>query len=228
MILVTGLTVAIFILNENNWTNTGSENLSSLEGYNQLRNEFNKIATDESISSNPTYEKLVPFINQLGNAKLAEKDRFDKIISSLSYIIDLYSLTNNPKVRPLFEKLGKYAKANAPKYYKPNYFVVFCQDPSCTQHQQPKEILAIIKALQISDIEPEIKNSMILDLTNTGYIENEFKNLKYNNYLGIAIMLYESDSALSPSLRAKKIGKELLDYIKKTYPDIYNYKPNEI
>ena len=224
--LIIGVCIAIFLLGQNTKP-AALKNTSSLKGYDVIQNELALLGSDPSISDTAPFQSIVEQMPYLEDNSLNEKQKFDKIVIILDYLIDLTGITNNPKVYPMFDKLGIFSKENFPHYYKPGYFEYFCQDPSCAQHPQPKEIIQIIDEIKSSDIDATIKKTVARDLTNAGFIEDKYKQQRFNSYIIVADEFYTSDSSFSPSNKAKLIGKELLDYLKISYPKEYDeYQKN--
>ena len=193
---------------------------SDLKGYNALKQKINALASDTSIAENGYYLRLINKLNIVEDKNTSEQNRYKALLDAAYFLETFYSSTNNPKLHTLNNDLDVFAKTNFPKYYKPISFLYYCQDSTCTEAPQPKEILNVIDEINSSNIPDLIKKSHVRNLINIGYIEKKYVRPIAQGYLLTANMM-RADEDLKKEGLNKKLADELNNFVKKTYPDIY-------
>lgn len=209
-ILISG----IYYLNKKN-QDMLTNKYGGLSGYVQLQNKIKNLSSDKSITEGILYTRFVKKFNELPSIKEKNK-QYEAFLQDVSFLHGLYSYTNNPKLYSIQKDFIEFAKLNFPKY-KDNDFSYFCQDSTCAEDPQPKEILTLLTEIEESNILERDKEALIRDITNAGYLSKKNTESKALTYLMIASLIKSSPEASNSAY--KNIANKIENYIKTTYPD---------
>lgn len=220
VILIVFLTSFIFYLNSPKNQSTISS--SQIQAANVLKQKVDSILSADSKASGLNEgTRLDQKFNIVEDTSTSEKEKFDALAIIADFSQSLYSSTNNPKLYSYINTdLINYAKKYFPKFYNNSNFVYPCQDTSCEDSPQPKEILKIIDEINASDFPDQVKKDLSRDLINTGYRSQKEEIGKFNQYLIIASNI-KNNSWFSKTGETLKIAQDLENFIKETYPREY-------
>lgn len=208
LIIILGILVLVFY---SQFNKIASEN----DGIKVLDTEFTKI-TNEREKADPEYIKAKNLFNDAALAKTSD-EKYKNLVAASEKVQLIYSTYNNKKLyKYINEDLASYAKGEFPDQYNANSFDYPCQDPSCAESEQPKEILAIVEDIKKSDIPQFYKDNFIRNLINTGYESGSHS--KAWQYYATA-RSFEASSDLSPSGANLVISNDIKAFLKSTYPE---------
>lgn len=204
-------------------TNIGlnkNESKVDLVGYTEFREAIMEVK--KSSQDPKTAAAMIKIQNNLAileDKKATDGAKLEAVQLISLHISSAYSATGDFSYRKLADETGKFAKANFPEYYNSHlgYFELNCQDPSCADSPPPAEILAVIEAIENSDIQKEIKDSMVENMRANLYLTEKERKLRFYTYMMDLsdIKAYESSST---SKDTSKIYNMLYDYVKKEFP----------
>ena len=98
VVLVVGLVASILWLEQAPQNKNITKSSSSLKNYDSLKAEFVSLGENSGIGETASYQRAMQHFTALENNSLSEKQKFDEIIKTIDFLMDLYSVTNNPKV----------------------------------------------------------------------------------------------------------------------------------
>lgn len=203
------------ISNKNNPSKTVTLD-TGLTGYDPVKAKISALLSSKDMSP-VIAERIVKQVSFLENKNSKESERYQALISVNLLFNGLYSDTNDSQFREISKDLGTLAKDNFPKSYDSKEFETACQDSSCAQSPQPKEILKIIDDIKNSDMSDDIKQGSVQNLLNPGFLPDNLRLAKVQNY-SIELDNLQGNPEFSPSGQTVKIANELYAYLKKTYP----------
>jgi hypothetical protein len=216
LILVFILVGSVFLIDNalNGSTSTVGGNL---KGYAQLKQKFDALAA----TNQNAYRTAMEQFNVLEDKKASAKTQYTALAKTAFYLSDDYAKLFNPKIYSLVNKdFAAFAKNNFGSYFKQNDFSIPCQDPTCAESPQPKDIINIINEIKA---EPNIpdgdKNAMIGNLTNAGFITGSDYNKAWNYFM--AGQIIRSEDMFTKAGVNDKYANEVQDYIKNKFPDAY-------
>lgn len=188
---------------------------SELKGYDSFKSEI--IAN--SNYSEGTSNRIKSYLNILENSKTTEKEKYEAL-NNLSKIFSLiYSNTNDPKYRPIFDLMDTFAKNNFPKLYKESDHKILCMDPGCAESPQPKEILEIINKIKTSNLPERYKEGIEMELINAGYLPDKYSNIKFDDYYSnLTFIKIYLDKSASKDTQIQEAHDKLRDFLEKNYP----------
>lgn len=216
IIFIVLLLSTIFILN----SSQVNKNNSTLSGYPELKQKIiNTIS--ENQKDTPLSSRVIKELSKIEDQKTSEKDKYIALASTTSFLANLYRLNNNNKYYQLINNdMNIFAKKNLFKYYNKDDFTAQCMDKSCTDHNQPPQLDNIIKEIKLSDFPQEVKDSLITDLTNTGYRPSSLKKGTVGIYWTLADMT-KTNTWFSSSSANLRIADDIYKLIEENYPDEY-------
>lgn len=191
----------------------------NLTGYTKLKNDTNNLFSNQKIGQDPEFIKYATELATIENKTVSTNDKYKALVSANNYLEISYSMTNQHDLYGLLQELKDFSKTNFPKLYKDKDFPkIFCLDKACAQNPQPPEVLQIVDEINASSIPAVMKPSFVQNLLNQGYI-NDPRD-RAIGYL-IVVGVLNGDGELKKAGLNTKLSNELLDYVKKTYPNEY-------
>lgn len=157
-----------------------------------------------------------------------EKDRSQqyKLFSYVSAGLGAqYSLDHNPKLRKFLEGLDSYIQENYKDLYKKEDFSVACTDTECGTQNNPPDIQKIRDEIEKSELGLN-KDAMVKTLDNAAFSTDSEKDRRFAHYV-IVIGLLDSEAKNGNKI-AKDIAKELGDYLKSNFADLYSQYLNDV
>lgn len=220
LLVIPIVTVSIFYLDRSE--NKSSVNLSQeAQDTATLKQKIGSILGEDVSSTKTEGSRIIQKFETLENPKSSQEDKYKALALIASFTQSLYSDTHNPKLYSFINNdLVNYAKKYFSEFYKEAYFVYSCQDPSCAQNSQPKEILAVIEEIKTSDFPPQVKQTLSEDLLNAGYRSKAETPGKVSQYMLLAQMI-KNNKNFSPTGQNLKIAQEIENYVKNTFPKEY-------
>ncbi|OGH11302.1 MAG: hypothetical protein A3B38_00555 [Candidatus Levybacteria bacterium RIFCSPLOWO2_01_FULL_36_13] len=218
LVFVVLILTAIYFLDS---FSDNSSNSTSLKNFDTIKNQAKSLASDSQINSNASYQKILSQLARAENKNLSNKEKAKILDVTGSYILDAYYYTNNHKLylyaqafnNFLIENIGEKARLNIP-----------CYDPECAENPQPKEILNVIEEIKQSQLPQGLKDSVILDLTNFGYLRNGYGlptyNIKIGSYASLANTIRKDPEFIKAGIN-EKIYNDIVNYLRVEYPDEY-------
>ncbi len=208
-----------FVLGINYYLDHEKEKAKELNGHETLKEAIANVNSDPAMANNNQFTRFVEAFNMAySSSSKSNQERYNSLTDSASFLQGAYSATNNPKLYKLSGYLDEFAKENFVSLYKKIDFSYYCQDPTCADSTQPREISDITKEIEESDFPDYVKKSTSRDIINVGYISDKEKTVKALSYLFIADTI-ESYSNFSPSKENLKIASDLKKFVEKTYPE---------
>ncbi|MBI3984483.1 MAG: hypothetical protein HY344_00880 [Candidatus Levybacteria bacterium] len=190
-----------------------------LEGYNELNKQATTFVKENAPRSS---QRISTQFGKIADKNLSDKEKYEATKLLFTDLIFVYADTNNPEAAKILDNIISFAKDNFPKEYNEEDDKLYypCLDESCADSPQPPEILTIIEDIKESDLDPRLKESVIEDLTNTGYRSKDEAKTKVYQYLLIAEDLKEN-APKSPTNVNAELADKIIDFVKTQYPDEY-------
>lgn len=209
----------LYIENYNSNTPSYKESVgSNLINYDPIRQKIGELVADKNNELNPTdRDRIIKRLSILEDKKMNSEDKYKAIQEIVLFLSSTYSDSNNSKYKKLALEIGEFVKVNFPNSYNKNSYSFACQDESCAEEPQPKEILDIVNDINNSDLPDYIKKSLAKDMLNTGYLPNDKRNEKAKFYFLDALDSLRYND-LSNSGAGEKIHDKLIAYLTKEYP----------
>jgi hypothetical protein len=216
------LTVLIIFLNNSGVSNNNKAiDLTQYKGYAQLKQEITGLSSDPQLANSASFNKVVVKLSVIEDKTVSPKDKYTALTLISNNLEDVYVLTNNHKLYSLPADINSFAKENFPTFYKAmDFATTHCVDETCAQSSQPPEILKIADEIKNSTKDEVVKSILTRDLLNPGYLSNNDINTKVSSYIFV-INVLKQDQTLKQAGLNDKLFNELLDFVKKTYPDEY-------
>jgi hypothetical protein len=174
-----------------------------LKGYSQLKNDVNKLFSDQIIAQSPTYNKFIRELTTVENVNNSAKNKYQYLTYAYRDLVDTYNQTNDHALYNLPQEVSNFTKTNFPKLYN-----------------QPPEMLKVVAEINASSIPAVVKVTFVNDLTGAGYISKNSPKLRAFAYIIVA-GVFNSSGALTKTGLNTKLSQEILDYVQKTYPKEY-------
>lgn len=210
----------IYFINYNNPPKSAKITYKSdLKGYSELRPKIDSLLENPNVPPVMVSRVSLKYKTLEDNEK-SSKDKYDATLAINFYLNSLYSDTNNPIFRPISEDLGNFAKLNFPTLYEKKMFDTVCQDKSCAESPQPKEILKIIDDIKKSNLPDELKKTTAQDLLNPGFLPNNKRSGKVRVYF-IILNTIKGFTTDYPSKEIQNIYNELDNYLEKYFSSEY-------
>lgn len=198
-----------------------SNNTPNLKLYESIKIEVQELSADPEINHNGNYQKMVSQLAKLENQSLSPAERTKIAESTILYLHDAYYSTHNHKLYSFAQNYKVFLAenfGNSVKYVPP------CYDPQCADAPQPKEILSVIEKIKQSNIPEGLKDSVILDLTNFGYLKKGYGlpryNIKIGSYISLAEALKKNPDFINAGIN-EEIYNDITNYVKVAFPDEY-------
>lgn len=208
--LLATLIILIKVINDKE-----SKRVTEIYGYNELNYSLEKVAKNTELANHGEFGRTIENLNKAKNGKNIN-DQYLSLENSFSHFNALYSQTNNQSLYKILPQFGKIAKANFPQNYKEANFSFFCQDPSCSDSSQPKEILKIVEEINNSDFPDNVKKTTARDVLNIGYITSKNRAVRALSYLSM-VEVISSYGGFSSSSANIEIASDLKKYVTKEY-----------
>ncbi|KKR76059.1 MAG: hypothetical protein UU21_C0019G0002 [Candidatus Levybacteria bacterium GW2011_GWA2_40_8] len=196
-----------------------AKNSSDLKNLDKIKNDIQTVSSSGNALQNPVYQKFLAKFNEINNSKLNKEQKYEVLNTSLTYLVSYYSLTNDPQIFDLEEKINSFIILNFPE--KKTTLEPSCFDPSCADSPQSPEMLAIIEVIKNSNVPSPMKDDNIKDLTNFGYLQTSRNNSKVQNYLIMASMIEKNQDYQAAGINIK-VANDIRSYVKKAYPALYD------
>lgn len=218
LITITIISLGIFLIDKNNPAQNHNE---SVIGINSLIAKINSFSSDQSIIKNSQYKRALEKINYVSNINNPKDKRYTALRNAFSFWGSIYSETNNPNLRPVFEDFKNVAKANFPETYEEPLFSYPCQDLKCNNSPLPPKILNIIEEIKTSKIENYGKEFAVQDITNTGFMLEKTKEEKEAKALGylIVVDIIRGNGAFTRTGMNNKIADEIRKFVEESYSE---------
>ena len=160
-----------------------------LTGYAQLKSDVDKLlSTDQTAAQDPSYTKFAARLITVEDKTVSPQNQYKNLVIAYRYLNIAYSETNDHALYSLQSEVNNFVKANFSTLYKQSDFPgTGCLDKACAKSGQPAEVLAIINEINASNIQDIAKTSLVKNLLNPGYMNDNRAKAEY--YLIIAGML---------------------------------------
>lgn len=219
LLIITSIVGAIYIIDLKSSPTTLSE-------YNDLKQATEKISKIDNVSKNRNFSVFLKKLVSLDNSKLSKDDQLKVLKSAWTDLFSAYSETNEPKLYELSKEFKKFIDSN---YTEEEFKIILqCLDPTCSESSSiPQEIQAIIDEIENSTLSEGIKNDYTQQLKTFTFINDDQANVKVIDFLSLAESARNDDELEKIGLNLK-IYNDLREYLKKTYPDLYNENSGKI
>ena len=221
VVLLVLIAIILFAINpfSNSSTNlipgTTSVNLKNLDS---LRNEAKGLRNNPEIANSSFYPKIVSGISAL-SGKGSSEDKYKITTKLWEDSLSLYFDTNDSSLYKFQQGLNDFIKLNFPNKNNPNLRPL-CFDEACAENPIPPQIQKAIEEIEDSTIPDPIKLQDTQALRTYSYINNNWVELKVNNYLEIALYIKANNEYEKAKIN-EKVSEEIINYIKTTYPKEY-------
>lgn len=203
-----------FLSSNNTFSNT-----NALKGYVQLRTKLNALG----LTNNTLYAPLLAQFSIVENIGSTPASKYQALAQAAFLLSDVYTRNQNPQVyKFIVSDLSTFAKDNFKNYYKQADFAVTCDDSSCADSPQPKEILSVIVEINsLTTVSQGNKQGTITNLKNDMYFPSANASSKASAYLYTAYLI-RNDKEFTDAGVNNKIADEIEVFAKQAYPNDYD------
>ena len=198
---------------------SASQSKISNAEFNNLKTQAIALSNDKQIASDTNYSKLIRNLNEFDNKSLTKDEQLSLLKKIIDNAFNSYARTNDHRLYEFQKTLANYINKYFPEIGRiedPQ-----CMDPSCAQNSTPKEILAIIEEIKASTVPQELKNEINHELITFSYIHNDDAYTKAYDFIFVAEDI-KTNKEFVDSGNSERWSGEIINYVKKTFPNEYN------